>query len=398
MAPDLVPRVVARLAALLPVYTTLPREALDGDITRVVERGIRDFGEVLSTGRLPGPEQLDAVRESAARRAEEGLPLEAVVSAYFMGAQECTAAVSSAAEPADLPAVVAVNQLLLEYLRLVTQAVSAGFFHEHRAAFGEEHSARQALLAALLDGGPVRQAAERAGLAVPDCYLVLSVAIGRHPDENAPGVDPVVAARRKLRRLRREFDRQAREPVLTDLTADGGLVLVPSQVAATKWRAEHWERLSAGIVQLGRMCGADLTVGAEPAPAEGVPQAARLAAEVRTVAAVFSRGPGLYRLSDVLVEYQLTRPTPARDRLAVLLCPLAERPEMLQTLRVFLANGLDRRRTAAQLLIHPNTVDYRLRRTGELTGLDVGRGEDLPTLYAALAAHDIAAGDDTRRA
>lgn len=88
--------------------------------------------------------------------------------------------------------------------------MSAGFFHEHRAAFGEERSARQALPAALLDGGPVRQAAERTGLAVPECYLVLGVAVGRHPDENARGVDPVVAARRELRRLRGEFDRQAR--------------------------------------------------------------------------------------------------------------------------------------------------------------------------------------------
>ncbi|MFF2201100.1 hypothetical protein [Streptomyces sp. NPDC058145] len=59
--------------------------------------------------------------------------------------------------------------------------------------------------------------------------------------------------------------------MLTGLTVDGGLVLMPSQVAAADWRAERWDRLSALIAQPGRMCGAELMVGVEPAPAEGVP-------------------------------------------------------------------------------------------------------------------------------
>ncbi|WP_425555937.1 PucR family transcriptional regulator [Kitasatospora nipponensis] len=100
------------------------------------------------------------------------------------------------------------------------------------------------------------------------------------------------------------------------------------------------------------------------------------------------RGPGLYLLDDVLLEYQLSRPSPARDRLAALLAPLARRPELLDTLRTFLACGLDRRQAAARLQVHPNTVDYRLRRATELTGLDAARGADQLTLRAALAARD----------
>jgi len=135
---------------------------------------------------------------------------------------------------------------------------------------------------------------------------------------------------------------------------------MPSQVAAADWRAERWDWLSANIAQLGRMCGAELMVGVEPAPAEGVPQTARLAAEVRLVATAFGRGPDLYRLSDMLVEYQLTRPMPAHDRLAALLSLLAERPEMLRTLRVFLACGLDCRRAAARLQVHLEQTRGRL--------------------------------------
>lgn len=39
--------------------------------------------------------------------------------------------------------------------------------------------------------------------------------------------------------------------------------------------------------------------------------------------------------------------------------------------------------TAAQLGIHRNTLDYRLRRIGELTGLDLGRSEDRLLLYVS---------------
>ncbi|MGF1430508.1 PucR family transcriptional regulator [Kitasatospora sp. LaBMicrA B282] len=389
--PELAASVVARLVAGSAVYAALPAEQLRGDITRVTERAIRGFVEVLRTGRPPDPEQLAAVRESAARRAEEGVPLEAVVGAYFLGGQECLGQLLPTAEPGDLAALGAAQQLLLDYLRLVTSAVAVGYVEEQRAAFGEQQRSRQELLTALLEGTGVQPAADRAGIELPLCYLVLSIGIGPHPDELAPGVQPEVAARRKLRRLRAELERHTRSAALVLLAVDRGLALVPSTVAAADWQPAHWARLTTAVAQLGRICGAELTVAAVPAAPDQVPAAARLAGEVRAVARSGGRGPGVYRLEDVLLAYQLSRPGPARDRLAALLAPLDERPELLDTLRAFLSCGLDRRRTAERLRIHPNTVDYRLRRLAALTTLDATRGTDLPTLHAALAARDAAA-------
>ncbi|MEV6973207.1 helix-turn-helix domain-containing protein [Kitasatospora sp. NPDC093806] len=93
----------------------------------------------------------------------------------------------------------------------------------------------------------------------------------------------------------------------------------------------------------------------------------------------------------MLLECQLSRPGPARDGLAALLAPLAGRPELLETLRAFQAGGFDRRRAAALPRVHPNTVDYRLRKATALTGLDPARGGDLSMLRAAPAAFDAAA-------
>ncbi|MFF2408551.1 PucR family transcriptional regulator [Streptomyces sp. NPDC058092] len=89
--------------------------------------------------------------------------------------------------------------------------------------------------------------------------------------------------------------------------------------------------------------------------------------------------PGLYRLADVLLEYQLSRPSEALRGLARLLKPLNSKPELPHTLETHLELGLDRRSTAAALHIHPNTVDCRIRRIDRLTGLSPARPADSST-------------------
>jgi hypothetical protein len=63
---------------------------------------------------------------------------------------------------------------------------------------------------------------------------------------------------------------------------------------------------------------------------------------------------------------------------------------LLETLEAFLDCGLDRRRTAEQLHVHPNTLDYRLRRVAELTGLEPGKPRDLVLLELAVARRKLA--------
>ncbi|MFI1105880.1 PucR family transcriptional regulator [Streptomyces melanogenes] len=380
--------VMVRLVEQLPVYGTLPAEHLGGDIAKQVTRGIRTFAAVLSTGEMPGQAEAAAIRESSARRADEGVPLEAVVGAYHLGAEECAAQVFSAAEPGDLADVLLVQRQLLAYLRLVSCEVAAGYVQERQTALGDEQVALQTLLSRLLEGGNPQGAADRAGIRLPPCYLVLSIAVGPHPDELVPGVNHSVAARRKLRRLRNELQRQTTGVPLSALSGEGGLALIPYETPPAEFGPADRERLSRLVEQLGQMCGAELLAAAAVAAPEGVAEAARLAGEVCAVAEASGRGPGLYLLDDVLLEYQLSRPSPARAGLAALLDPLDARPELLDTLRAFLARGLDRRRAAAGLQVHPNTVDYRLRKATELTGLDASRGADVLTLRAALAAHD----------
>ncbi|GAB2567433.1 helix-turn-helix domain-containing protein [Kribbella endophytica] len=371
---QLVDQVLDHLVHQIPLYGQLPREELQGDIRQITERTLRAFAETFRTGVIPTGPTLEPLRESAARRAEEGVPLEALLAAYHLGGRVCADFVADGFRPEELPDALALNRLILDFLQQVTATVSASYFEERQVIAGEEQAGRQSLLTTLLDGGPAAEAARRAGLQLPAEYVVLGLAYGAHADELQPGVDPKIVARRKLRRIRVELDRVG---AMASLSPADGVVLLPTQVPVDPLHAK-----------LSKAAGVELFLSVTTAVPEQVPAAVGLVRDLLEVVRIHRRPPGVYQLDDLVLEYQLSRPSPARDRLAVLLQPLSDRADLLATLRCYLTNSRNRRQTAADLHVHPNTVDYRLRQVGRLTGLDPAQADHLPRLVAALAAYD----------
>ncbi|MGW7686541.1 PucR family transcriptional regulator [Kribbella sp. NPDC054772] len=372
----LVDAVLRRLVTDIRLYAQLPDEELQGDIRRITERTLRAFGETFRTGVVPTGDALDPLRESATRRAEEGVPLEALLAAYHLGGRVCADHVATTFRPDELADAIALNRLILDFLQRVTAVVSASYFEERQSIAGEDQATRQSVLAALLDGRPIDESAGLAGVRLPPEYVVLGFAIGPHPDESRPGVDPQIVARRKLRRIRMELDRLA--GALSTLSPDGGVALLPTTSA----------NLDDLRGRLSRVAGVDITVAATNVVPREVPAGVGLVRELLDVVRTHRRPPGVYELDDLLLEYQLSRPGPARDRLATMLAPLADRQDLMATLRCYLGNARNRRQTAADLHVHTNTVDYRLRQVGRLTGLDPVRDDQLPRIVAALVAFD----------
>ncbi|PSK32159.1 PucR family transcriptional regulator, partial [Nocardia seriolae] len=111
-----------------------------------------------------------------------------------------------------------------------------------------------------------------------------------------------------------------------------------------------------------------------------------------SVVAVLGLVRGLFRFDELALEYQLTRPGPGRDHLGSLLDPLDEHAELLETLQSHISNNLNRQRTARMLHVHTNTVDYRLKRIGQLTGFDPTQASGLWYLRSALVARTYQAG------
>lgn len=69
----------------------------------------------------------------------------------------------------------------------------------------------------------------------------------------------------------------------------------------------------------------------------------------------------------------------------------------MRTLEQYVAAGGRRRETALALHVHPNTLDYRLRRVADLVGTDPTCPHGLPVLRAALLARDYVAGEERLR-
>lgn len=110
---------------------------------------------------------------------------------------------------------------------------------------------------------------------------------------------------------------------------------------------------------------------------------------------------GTIAVDDLLLELLLARsPRVAAALRARVLGPLEEyaarrSPELLQTLVVFVESALDRRETATKLSVHANTLDHRLRRVEQLTGLRLGDPQDLTLAVLALKQRELA-GDRSR--
>ncbi len=379
--PELIERVLTRIQADVADYRRLPVEELAGDIARITRQAVRAFARSLREDRQLNDAELRQIGASAVRRAEEGFPLEAVLSAYHVGAREIFAVGSADAGRADVADLLDVADRVLAFVGTVTGAVTRGYLEELRTKVGQEHTARRTLLSVLADGGPVDVVARSAGITLPARYLVLSVELGPHADEASPGVDADIAIRRKLRRFLAAFERSCGDGVLASLDGPGGLVLLP--LAGRLSAVSEWGSL---LDAAGRAAGVDVLAAADTATPPEVRLVAGRTGEVLDVLRWFGRPPGLYRLDDVLVEYQLTRPGEARDRLAAALVPLDAHPELVETLSTYLELDTNRRRTAARLHVHPNTVDYRLRRVRDLTDIDPLHPAGLPRIIAALAA------------
>ncbi|MGX1850766.1 PucR family transcriptional regulator [Streptomyces sp. NPDC055299] len=381
LAARCVPRVneLARLMSRdafeqLHGYAELPAEVKDVEIAATARHGLRLFLERVVHDPRTGPDDTRFFRERAAQRAEEGMPLRLLLDTHCAGARVLWQALREAARPGEEAALVELAGYLLGAEQRVVSAVTETYLDERAALAAERREERRSLVRGLLAGTTV----PAAGSPLAGPSLVLAVQLPNGP--RAP-----VAARRVVRRLQTALDGAFGREVLTLFDGAGGRAIVPGPAQPPPGLAERLAEAGGPGVRLAAV------------PAEGgaqLPEAARTAAQIVRVARACGHPAGLHRLEDVLLEYQLSRPSAGSDRIAALLDPVAGRPELLDTLRTHLEQAQDRRATARLLTLHPNTVDNRLARISALTGLDLSTPRGAALALAALLLRD--AGDEDR--
>ncbi|MDK3255564.1 PucR family transcriptional regulator [Blastococcus capsensis] len=389
-------RMVAEFVREIPLYRRLPDEQLHGEIAQVCRDNVLAFVRCCREHRLPAHGELTAASAGAARRAEEGVPLDAVLMAYVIGNQVTWQMLREQMPPGQESEVVSFTPFLQRYLQAMLHAVTDAYVEERRSIERYDGSAWRDLVRSVLEGTPQVELAERLGAQLADCYTVVALHLGPTGDEQDADVDPDVAGRRKVRRVQAAIDRlPGRATTLASLIPAGGLVLLPGCQGRLPASAET----TRAVELLARAADAEPTAVMVSAPSpEALPNAAAQARGLLDLVRLLGRPSGVHTPDDLVLEHQLAAPGPARERLAALVQPLRAHPDLLETARSWLAHDRGRRETAETLHVHPNTLDKRLDRIAQLTGIQLSTTRGVGLLQAGLVAmhvHDSTLGPST---
>ena len=363
-------RMVESFTDEIDSYRQLPGQQLEHEIVAISRHNLELFFGALTDGRPVTADELRPFQDSARRRATEGLPLEDLLSAYRLGGRLGWETLVAAATPEEQNALLPCVARLMEYVDRVSDAVTAAYHEERRHLVSDEERRLRALMDALLAGATLdddlRNLAQSLGLELVDRYRPFAIALSNGPPH---AQSQLAAALRQQGRL---------------ALSDNGRLVGIAPASADPPPVD-----SDGIVVFGEP--------ARPGTLGAALEDALLLLELSGRAQV----TGVVAVREHLPELLLARsPQLAATLERCALGPLEEYAErrsadLLDTLEVFMRSDLDRRTAAEQLHVHPNTLDYRLRRVEELTGLSVSRPDDLALVSLALKQRALRARSRT---
>jgi sugar diacid utilization regulator len=343
-------------------------EALLSDVREHCRLHVDLLMRSLRAGRDPDRSDLTFARDAAARRVHQGIPLDGLLQAFRVGHRTLwQAIVDEAAEtPAGGEAAIRLAGEAMEYIDLASTHVAEAYLRESGQLAELIQRRRRDLLENLLAGRvPDDDETEALGLGLErDADFVVAVTAlqdaGEADDRALAKAATSIAASIGSRALVvvRQDEVAAILPVAGKNPSAIGVALDLARVGADR---EHEIRMLIGVSGVCRGLG---EVGQRYLEAH---QALRRTNADRPIVSLSELSPFEHLVASA------DRST--RTSIAMEAAPLTENGNgaLMETLRVYLDSDLDVARTAETLYVHPNTVRYRLRRIGELTGVDPQR-------------------------
>lgn len=366
--------IMNRFVVTSPLPTTVPLAMLRRDVLAMVGACLEVAAGLLDGGDYRKP--LAEVRTCAMDWAQAGVPIDAMQHATHEGLTSAFDHVLARLRTEDEPMIVAgVARAFVEIVHRIATAISQAYLTEIRDVREESFDA---LASAVMAGTATPAMARACGMQPAADYLVFAVQFAPHIDESDPRLDRHLIAHRRIRRVRAEISRWCGESALMSLAASGGTLLIPAPALNTDHAERFIEAISAAAQVPVRATFLSAGIDAVPETLAHLDAMLELMRRLRRV--------GLHAFHDLSLEYQLSRPGAARDRIASVLAPLEDQPMLLETLLTHLETRATRLSTAKALHVHPNTVDYRLERIAEETGLDPRSSEDVWRLRSAVVA------------
>jgi len=357
--PELIDELAGQLQSVMPEYSQFLSErraevaiAAEGVIVTLVQIAEQVLSQHASA---------DAVLAEAADRAtfeyigrmqwRRGIPIGRLLAAYQLGARQTWRLIAKQALQQQLPAeaLTALAESVFSFVDQLSSASAAGYLDEQSESAAAREQARDELVELLLsdrsDSQAVRNAALRAGWRLPATVAV--VLVGRQSEAGAAAIS----------RLDQSCLRMRHGGLL------GAIVPDPNAPGQRKRLAHALRGASATI-------GNSVTLAELPASARIAGIAARLLEEkVLTADPLFAA-----EHLDAIIVHNDPRLLQALRRQCLQPLeglPAGSQASLRETLRAWLLHGGDRRATAGELQVHPQTVRYRLGRLRELFGEDL---------------------------
>jgi hypothetical protein len=354
---------VSRMDDVLPWFRGLPADQRSS-VTLVAQAGVRSFVEWLRQAGNHGPHEVsDEIFEAAPRTLARTISLTQTVQLIKVCIDVVEEQVPKLAAPGQSQDVA---DAVLRFSREV--AFSAARVYARAAETRGTWDARlQALLVdALLRGDAPDELASRAAALGWDDRSSIAVAVGRSPGGEAAAVLHTV------HRLGRRFGVEVLGGV------HGSRLVVVLSGAADPLAAT--EKVLAGFGD------GPVVVGPVVPSLDEAAESARAALAGYRAAPAWPAAPRPVAAVDLLPERALAGDAEARRILRQEIFGALARAggELLETLDGFFAAGNVLESAARSLYVHPNTVRYRLRRVGEVTGLSPLTPRDAFTLRIAL--------------
>ncbi|MET9485466.1 helix-turn-helix domain-containing protein [Nocardia sp. NPDC006630] len=379
--PQIIEELYRASLDMLPETSTLPKDHFEEILVPNVYAGAVGFLRALDEQR---PYRIDEVREFVTpiveTLAEERLPLQPILTGFHGSVRRLWNETLALTENEDLADLAAFSNHLLELLMNVTTLVTATYAAVEQSVYGLEREARRSLCVALLRGAPAGELAARADHVLAEHYDVLAVTVAVPAMPGSVALAENAVARRRVRIIQQVLDEIAGTTALSTFDGASGIALLPR--GSTPGPRPEYDRAAAkltgcldGAVHIGECAVVSRAL---------IPEKATQAMELAQLAEALGQPAGIYRLDDLLLEYQLTRPGEARDRLAQRIIPILDQPHLLEAVDVHIKHGADRKAAAALLHVHPNTLSYRLRRVTEITGIDPSDPHGSRLIAAAL--------------
>ncbi len=341
----------------IAAFERLPAGSRD-DVVEGVERNLQRWWRWLSTGATPTEGDFDPLREWARARASEGVRLEDLLRAIWLGGRVGWELIRRHARAEETEELLEAAGLLMRYVDQISTVVAHTYLAEREVLVSEEERRTRSLLDRLSGGEPLDPAdlelAQRLGVPVQPAYAPFAIVMPGRP----PGRHAALAARLRGRGL-------------TLAVTEG------DRVVGLTWGPLELAELDEGPDVL--MAIAEPTARGELADARD--ELVLLAEHGRRLG-----WRGVVEAKDHLPEILMLRSPAVAARLrAGVLAALddPEHAELRRTLDALLRARFDRAASSAALHIHRNTLAYRLRRIEEITGLDLASPRDLARIYLA---------------